>query len=219
MSGDHPSATAHRLEPIRVVIVDAEVESRDRTAGALARERDIEISAASGDGRSVLELVHRVEPRVVVMDVELPCDAGIHATRALAARERSPAVLAVAHDVSDELALDAIRAGAAGVCEKRATLALAEAVRAVACGYAVVARKTLRLLADRVPRPDGALERCTPREREVIELVARGATNAEVCERLVITDATVRTHIRNLRRKLGARSRAELVSRVYAPTS
>jgi DNA-binding NarL/FixJ family response regulator len=94
-------------------------------------------------------------------------------------------------------------------------IAIVDAVRGVASGHAIVAPAALRDLVERVPPGNVPLHDCTLREREVMALIAEGATNPEVCRRLHISDATVRTHVRNLRRKLRARTRAELVTRAY----
>jgi DNA-binding NarL/FixJ family response regulator len=204
------------LEPIRVMIVDAETVVREHLAVSLAHEHDIEVAGAVRDGREAIALVQQVATDVVVLDVGQPRLDGIRTTRVLTEHEPAPAVLALTNDATDELALDAIRAGATGFCEKRSAGAVVDAVRSVAFGHAVIARTVLRALAGRVPETDLVLDDCTPREREVMALVAQGATNPEVCETLFIADSTVRTHIRSLRRKLGARTRAELVSRAYA---
>lgn len=200
--------------PIRVLVVDAEGQTCERLTDALEGEQDIVVSAAAGDEQEALALADEVEPDVVVMGLGLPQLDGVQATRILTSRESSPAVLALASAPTEALALDAIRAGAVGVCARDdMDGGIVDAIRGVASGYAIVDPVMLRDLSDRVPLAEAPLEECTPREREVMALVARGATNPEVCEELVITDATVRTHIRSLRRKLGARTRAELVSR------
>jgi DNA-binding NarL/FixJ family response regulator len=203
------------LEPIRVLIVDAERADREELVEVLDAERDIEVSCAVADGRAAIGLVDVFDPNVVVIDLQLSNGAGIRATQILSQREPPPSVLAVTAAATDELALDAIRAGAAGLCEKGSSAALADAVRGVASGHAIVAPGALRDLVERVPPGNIALNDCTPREREVMALIAEGATNPEVCRRLHISDATVRTHVANLRRKLRARTRAELVARAY----
>ncbi len=203
-------------DSIGVAVVDAAHSDRERLAHALAREPDIDVVGATGDARGAIELVVHTAPDVVVMDLGLPRVDALHATREVTHRERPPSVLALADPSAQGLALDAIRAGAAGLCAKSATpAALAGAVRVVAAGHAVVERAVLRELLDDGTADNDALEHITPRERQVMALVAEGATNPEVSQRLVISDATVRTHVRSLRRKLGARNRAELVSRVF----
>ena len=193
------------VDPIGVAVVDAEPGDRERLASALDLAADLDVVGAVADAREAVALLERVEPDVVVADVRIVTEL-----------ERPPAVLAVAREDARPLAVDALRAGAAGFCSKESTPAeLAGAVRGVAVGHAVVERAVLDALLERVPIDETALPDLTQREREVMALVAQGATNPEVSQALVITDATVRTHVRSLRRKLGARTRAELVSRVY----
>lgn len=200
---------------IRVLIVEEEPETRERLADELRREPDLELTGAAAHADEASDLAARHELDVVVCDVPAG-DHALDATRAFSGA-RSPAVVAMTRASGDDLALEAIRAGASGLYAKTEPAgALADAVRGVAAGRAVVAPALLREVVERLPVPDPALEACTSREREVLALVAEGATNPEICEQLVVTDATVRTHVQNLRRKLAARTRAELVSRAFA---
>lgn len=200
---------------IRTLVVDDEPEAREAIAVILGAEPDIEVVGEATDGEDAVETCRRLRPDVVVMDLRMPGVGGVAATARLARAEHRPAVLALTTFTSDDLALQAIRAGAGGFCCKGdPPEALADGVRTVHRGDAIVSPGVLRALLDRlapplVPVPD----ECSPRELEVLAVVAEGATNREICARLCISDATVRSHVQHLRTKLGARSRAELVVR------
>ncbi len=203
---------------IRVVVVDDEPAVLECLSVLLNSEEDLEVVGTAADGAEALNCVDRVRTDVVLMDLKMPGMDGITATRRLTANEKyHPAVLALTTFATEELALAAIRSGAAGFCAKADhPEALGQAVRTVAKGDAVVSPTVLRTLLDRLVRPVEATEvTCSPRELEVLAVVSEGATNAEVSDRLFISDATVRTHLRHLREKFGARNRAELVVRAW----
>lgn len=203
---------------IRVVIADDEPAVVESLSVILGSEDDLEVVGTAGDGAEVLDKVHQVRTDVVVMDLKMPGMDGLAATRRLAtAGRRHPAVLALTTFATEELALAAIRSGAAGFCAKADPPDdLARAVRTVAKGDAVVSPMVLRGLLSRLVRPVlGEEVACSARELEVLVLVSEGATNGEIAARLFISDATVRTHLRHLREKLRARTRAELVVRAW----
>jgi DNA-binding NarL/FixJ family response regulator len=202
---------------IRVVVVDREAMARESIATILEAEEDLDIIGVASDGRQAVRIVSDREPDVAVVDLDVPVIDGVRATRILRKRHPALGILAWTTFVREELAFDALRAGATGYCAKSDPPdALVQAVRIVASGESVVSPGVLRALLDRMrPLDPQLLVACSPREREVLTLIARGATNTEIAERLVITDATVRTHVQHLRRKLGARTRAELVVRAY----
>jgi DNA-binding NarL/FixJ family response regulator len=199
--------------PIRVLVLEERADAG--VVPKLEREPDIEVTATVASPREAARLAADATPDVVVVDVEQDAEA-VTATAALGDGEAAAPVLAVVADGTGEAAVDALRAGAAGTCGRAdETRGVAAAVRGVAAGHAVVSREVLRGVVSCVPGTGPLLGDCTPREREVLSLVASGATNPEICGRLTLSDATVRTHVRNLRRKLAARTRAELVSRAF----
>jgi DNA-binding NarL/FixJ family response regulator len=210
MRGPTETSAPSPRRPIRVLVV--EPRAGTGVVGELEREPDIEVTATAATSHEAARLAADTEPDVVVVDAEGGVEA-VSATTALGDPSSAPAVLAV---VADAAAVDALRAGAAGACVRAPeTDGVAAAVRGVAAGHAVMSPGVLRDVMSCLPSADPALEHCTPREREVLSLIALGATNPEICGQLTVSDATVRTHVRNLRRKLGARTRAELVSRAF----
>jgi DNA-binding NarL/FixJ family response regulator len=183
---------------------------------------DIAVDAVAGNGDEVLALVERYEPDVVVIDAELPGLDGFEVTRRVLAQSRAVGVVLLLGADSDEAVLAALEAGASGVLVKDSDAPeLLHVVRVVAGGGAVLGpdvtrRLITRLLSQNPGRRQGPAElsELTPREREVLGLVAMGLSNEEIAERLVVTPATAKTHVGRARRKLGARDRAQLV--VYA---
>jgi DNA-binding NarL/FixJ family response regulator len=201
----------------RVVVVDDETMVQEAISIILDAEDDLEVVGTASNGEEVLARIDELLPDVVVMDLRLPGMGGVAATEALNARGLPLSVLALTTFATDEAALDALRAGAAGFCAKADPPdALVRAVRAAANGESVVSPGVLRALLPRLSASKPRLPAsCTEREVEVLALVATGANNSEICSRLHISDATVRSHLYHLRSKLDARSRAELVVRAY----
>jgi DNA-binding NarL/FixJ family response regulator len=203
---------------IRVLLVDDEEAVVETMEVILGTEDDLTIVGTAQNGIAALEMVGRVRPDVVVMDLQLPLLDGVSTTkRILAAAPPHPGILALTTFATEEMALDVIRAGASGFCAKTDPPdSIVQAVRTVAQGDAVVSPRVLGALLSRlVPPGPPAIEQCTAREIEVLSIVAEGAVNAEIAKQLYISEATVRSHIQNLRTKLGARTRAELVVRAY----
>ncbi|TMR37760.1 response regulator transcription factor [Nonomuraea zeae] len=182
----------------------------------LGAQPDIEVVAEAGDGAAALELLAGIEVDVVLMDVRMPNMDGVEATR----RIRGPKVLILTTFDLDEYAFSAIKAGAAGFLLKDVPPAdLVDAIRLVHAGDAVVSPGTLRRMLDRfaaqLPAEElSAATDLTPREREVLLMVARGLSNTEVAARLEVAEATVKTHLGRVLAKLGLRDRAQVV--VYA---
>lgn len=208
--------------PIRLLLVDDQEMYRAGFRMLLGTVVGLEVVGDAADGAAALAALETVEADVVVMDVRMPGMDGIEATRRI--RERSgPRVLVLTTFDLDEHALDAIRAGASGFLLKDAPLAeLAAAIRHVHAGDAVVAPTTTRRLLDHVaaerpaaPPPvdwdETGLAELTDREREVLALVADGLSNAEISERLVIAESTVRVHVARILAKLGLRDRVQVV--------
>jgi DNA-binding NarL/FixJ family response regulator len=194
----------------------------------LDAQPDLEVVGEAGDGAQALAFVLEHSPDVVLMDVRMPGTDGVQATsRIVASGSPSRVIILTTFDL-DEYAYAALRAGASGFLLKDAPPAdLISAIRAVASGDAVVAPSTTRRLlskvAHRLPGPDAApddqadpaLARLTPREREVMLAVSRGLSNAEIAEELVLSEATVKTHVGRILAKLELRDRVQIVVFAY----
>jgi DNA-binding NarL/FixJ family response regulator len=184
----------------------------------------VEVAGEAGDGREAVELVRKHEPDVVLMDVRMPVMDGIEATRRIGlAGVRSRVLVLTTFDL-DEYVYEALRAGASGFLLKDAGRErLVEAVRTVAAGESLFAPSVLRRLVDHyVARPPagtsalrGPLAELSERETEVLRLVGRGLSNAEIAETLIISQATVKTHVRHVLQKLGLRDRVQAVALAY----
>jgi DNA-binding NarL/FixJ family response regulator len=203
---------------IRLVVVDDDDLVRSGLAAILDLEPDIEVVGHGADGLDVPALVARSRPAVVLMDVRMPHVDGIAATARLAGRPDGPAVVVITTFESDDAVHDALLAGARGFVLKRARPEeLLAAVRTVARTDSLVFPDAIRRVA--VPRRTATkpawVHRLTAREREVLDHVARGQTNAEVAESLVVSVETVKSHLRSLLAKSGSRHRTELVVRCY----
>jgi DNA-binding NarL/FixJ family response regulator len=205
---------------IRVVVVDDQEMVRAGIAALLGAQDDIEVVGQAADGAAALAEAARTEPDVVVMDIRMPGMDGLTATRKLAG---GPRVLVLTTFDADEYVYRALQAGASGFLLKGARPAeLAEAVRIVAAGEALLAPSVTRRLIEQVVSagltpsmaPRGTPE-LTPREREVLILLARGRSNAEVAAELVLAEQTVKTHVSHVLTKLGLRDRAQAVVHAY----
>ncbi|GAA2405618.1 response regulator transcription factor [Actinomadura vinacea] len=210
--------------PVRVLLVDDQELVRAGFTMVLDAQPDIEVVGEAGDGAQALERLRTAAADVVLMDVRMPRMDGIEATRRITAAGGGPKVIILTTFDLDEYAFAAIKAGAGGFLLKDAGPAqLIEAIRAVHSGDAVVAPSTTRRLLDRfaVHLPDaerrasGALESLTGREGEVLRLVARGMSNAEIAERLYVSEATVKTHMGRILMKLNLRDRVQAVVFAY----
>jgi DNA-binding NarL/FixJ family response regulator len=207
---------------IKVVIADDQALVRGGFRMILDARGDIEVAGEAADGTEAIALVAEHEPDVVLMDVRMPNVDGIEATRRIVA-SGSPArlIILTTHDV-DEYVFAALRAGASGFLLKDVRPPdLVEAIRVVARGDALLAASVTRRLLDRFAAvlPDDAatsadLDELTERELEVLRLVALALSNSEIAARLVLTEATVKTHVSSVLRKLDLRDRVQAV--VYA---
>jgi DNA-binding NarL/FixJ family response regulator len=215
-------ATTH---PIRVLLVDDQPLLRTGFRMILEAEPDIAVVGECGDGQVAVESARALQPDVVLMDIRMPRMDGVQATRAItgAARQSAPRVLVLTTFDLDEYVVEALRAGASGFLLKDVPAEdLVDAIRTVAGGDAVMApsvtRRLLDMFASRFPPADSPtparLSRLTDREREVLTLVARGLSNAEIAAELVVSETTVKTHVGNLLTKLGVRDRVQAA--VYA---
>ena len=206
----------------RVALADDQELVRSGLRGLL-EARGLDVVGEAGDGRAAVALAHELHPDVLVMDIRMPVLDGISATRELTSSGSATRVLVLTTYDLDRYVYDALRAGAAGFLLKASPPdRLAEAVRVVAAGEALLAPSlTRRLIAAHISRPppvDGAppaLADLTEREREVLALVARGLSNDEIAARLVVSPATVKTHVNRVLSKRQLRSRAQAVVLAY----
>ncbi|QZN87378.1 response regulator transcription factor [Cellulomonas sp. C5510] len=192
-------------------------------------EDDLTVVGEAGDGAEALQQVAALQPDVVLMDVRMPGTNGIEATQRIVASGSPSRVLILTTFDLDEYAFAALRAGASGFLLKDPRPAeLTDAIRAVATGDAVVSprvtRRMLELFAEELPsavadaarpRDDARLAELTQREREVLLAVAEGLSNAEVAQRLFLSEATVKTHVGRILAKLGVRDRVQAVVFAY----
>jgi DNA-binding NarL/FixJ family response regulator len=216
---------------IRLVVVDDQPLVRAGFRMILSSQPDLEVVGEAGDGEEALRLLARLDKAntpvdVVVMDIRMPVLDGVEATRRLCVggeAPNTPRVVVLTTFDTDEEAFAALRAGASGFLLKNAPPEeLLAAIRAVASGDAVVAPRVTRRLLDRFagqltpPRTDDArLAQLTERERQVLLLVAQGMSNAEIAEKLVVAETTVKTHVGRVLTKLDLRDRVQLVVMAY----
>jgi DNA-binding NarL/FixJ family response regulator len=208
---------------IRVAVVDDQDVVRSGFAALLETVDDFEVVGTAGDGAAALDLCRRQHPDVVLMDVRMPTMDGIEATRRIVVEEgANTRVLVLTTFDLDEYVYDALAAGASGFLLKDATgEELFHAVRVVAAGDALLSPRITRRLVTEFARlrpppstPD-ALRELTARETEVLRLVAEGLSNAEIAERLFVSEETVKTHVSHVFAKLGVRDRAQAVVVAY----
>ncbi len=214
---------------VRVLLVDDQQLIRLGFRMVLESHDDVTVVGEAGDGVQALRLVAELAPDVVLMDVRMPLMDGIEATRRMVAAHPGSRVLLLTTFDLDEYAYAGLRAGASGFMLKDVPPdQLVTAIRVVAAGDAVVApavtRRLLDAFADRLPDPAGPavdpavdhrLDRLTDREREVMVHVAAGRSNAEIAGRLVLSEATVKTHVGRILHKLDLRDRVQVVVLAY----
>ena len=216
----------YRTSPqTRVAVADGHALVRGALSALLGAEDDLEVVGEAGDGDEAFALAGRERPDAVLLDIDLPGMDGLETTRRILAEPALEGVSVIVLSVSDadDHLFGALRAGASAFLVKDTEPAeLLEAVRAVVHGEALLSRGvTRRLIAEIASQPDGyrpspeELEELTAREREVMALVARGLSNQEIAERLVISLATAKTHVSRALRKVDARDRAQLVALAY----
>jgi DNA-binding NarL/FixJ family response regulator len=209
---------------IRVVVADDQEIVREGFAALLATQPDLAVAGTAADGEEAVRICESERPDVVLMDVRMPGLDGIEATRRLTSdRDVHPRVLMLTTFDLDEYVYDALGAGASGFLLKDVKAEqLFEAVRVVAAGEALLAPAvTSRLIAEfarlrpQLPTRPERLGDLTPRETEVLRLVAEGLSNAEIAERLVVTKETVKTHVSRILAKLDLRDRSQAVVLAY----
>jgi DNA-binding NarL/FixJ family response regulator len=213
------------VNPVRIVVVDDQEVVRAAFGALLETQPDFSVVGTAADGAAAVRLCRDRRPDVVLMDVRMPVMDGIEATRAIVAGsgEDGPRILMLTTFDLDEHVYDALGAGASGFLLKDATAErLFDAVRVVAAGEALLAPTvTRRLIAEFArlrPRPRPAvtpLSGLTPRETEVLRLIAEGLSNPEIAARLVVSEETVKTHVSRVLNKLGLRDRTQAVVTAY----
>jgi RNA polymerase sigma factor (sigma-70 family) len=208
---------------IRVLIADDDDLMRAGLAELLSSDPSIEIVGQAATGREAVERTRRLEPDVVLMDVRMPDLDGIEATRELASAAPKARILILTTFEQDDYVFGALRAGASGFLLKRTRPEeLIAAVHAIAAGDSLLSPSVTRSVIDRMaqqPTPDladrTALEELTPREREVLDLLARGLSNREIAAALVVEESTIRTHVKRVLMKLDLRDRIQAVIFAY----
>ena len=210
----------------KVLLVDDQPLLRTGFRMILSAEADLQVVGEASNGQAAIDLARKIKPDVVLMDIRMPGLDGIQATRALAGPgvEDPIKVLMLTTFGNDEYVVESLRAGASGFLLKDAPPEdLVEAIRIVAAGEALLAPSITRRLLDRVasklpPAHEDAipaLHELTERELEVLKLVARGLSNAEIAEKLVLSETTVKTHVSRVLAKLDIRDRVQAVILAY----
>jgi len=211
-------------EPIRVVVADDQRVVREGLETLLGLLEGVEVVGTAADGDEALGLVTKLHPDVVLMDLRMPRRDGVEATRLLSEREPAVKVLILTTYADDRSVIEALRAGARGYLTKDAGAEeIHRALEQVASGQAAIDPAVQHHLVDVISAPkvhphepvsrlpDGL----TPREAEVLSLIAEGLSNAEIAERLVVSEMTVKSHINHLFTKTGVRDRAQAVTYAY----
>ncbi len=212
--------------PVRIVVADDHQVVRAGFAALLDTQPDFTVLGTASDGAEAVRMSRDLRPDVVLMDVRMPGTDGIEATRQLTGRADGPRVIILTTFDLDEYVYDALRAGASGFLLKDVTAErLFDAVRVVAAGEALLAPAVTRRLISEFARlrpqaadhseSAAAIGELTPREAEVLRLLAEGLSNPEIAGRLVITEETVKTHVSRLLHKLGLRDRTQAVVLAY----
>ena len=209
--------------PIRVLLVDDDHLMRAGLRAVLSSDDSVEVVGEASDGREAIERARRLRPHVVLMDLRMPRLDGVAATRELLAVAPEAKVLVVTTFEEDDDIFGSLSAGASGFLLKRTRPEdLIEGIRTVAAGEALLSPSVTRRVVDRMARqpvvgaaPDERIAELTPRERDVLELVARGLGNREIAAELVVEESTVKTHVKRILMKLGLRDRVQAVIFAY----
>jgi DNA-binding NarL/FixJ family response regulator len=209
------------MTAIRILLVDDQELVRTGFRAILGSVPGLEVVGEAGDGARALELARELRPDVICMDVQMPVLDGLDATRRIVADpEATGTVLVLTTFDDDDSLFRALDAGASGFLLKTASPEqLVDAVRVLAAGDALLAPEVTRRVIERFGAPSvphsAELDALTEREEEVFRLVARGLSNAEIASRLIVGEATVKTHVSNILLKLGVRDRVQAVVRAY----
>lgn len=206
-------------EPIRVLLVDDHPVVRQGLRAIIDGEPDMEVSGEAGSGKEAIEKAAELLPDVILMDIVMQDVDGVEATRCIKENTPNAKVIILTIYGEDEHVFDSMRAGASGYLLKEVTAeGLLSAIRAVAEGYSLVYPSIARRLLDEFGRlaqrgarvgPEPAISGLTPREREILDLVAQGKTNREIAMDLTLSERTVKTHISNILSKLQLHDRTQ----------
>jgi len=207
------------MSDLRVVVADDQTVVRDGLVTLLRLLPGIDVVAAAADGQEAVELVAAHKPDVLLVDLRMPRCDGVEATRRVRAEYPGTEVVVLTTYSDDDSVLAALRAGARGFLTKDADAeSIGRALHAAAAGQSIVDGEVQRRLVEAssaVPTPDPTADGLTPRETEVLRLIAAGLSNGEIARRLVVSEATVKTHINHLFAKAGLRDRAQAVAYAY----
>jgi DNA-binding NarL/FixJ family response regulator len=209
-------------EQVTVVLVDDDDLMRAGLRSVLSSDETIDVVGEAGDGREAINRIRQLRPDLVLMDIRMPGLDGISATREVLAISADVKVVVLTTFEEDDYIFDALSAGASGFLLKRTRPEeLIAAIHTVAEGDSLLSPSVTRRVVDRMasqPAPVRAtrrLDELTPREREVLELVARGLSNREIAEQFVIEESTVKTHVKRILMKLRLRDRVQAVVFAY----
>ena len=211
------------MRKVRVLLVDDDDLMRAGLRAIMSSTDRIEVVGEAADGRAAVDDARALAPDVILMDVRMPDLDGISATREIVAACAEAKVLILTTFEEDDYIFDALNAGASGFLLKRTRPEeLIAAIGTIAAGESLLSPSVTRTVIQRMaqqPAPDAAmtdrLDRLTPREREVLELIARGLSNTEIAASLVVEESTVKTHVKHILRKLHLRDRVQSVIFAY----
>jgi len=206
----------------RLAIADDEATVRAGLRMLIEAEPDLEVVGEASDGLEIIEITRQVKPDVVLMDIRMPRLDGLSAARRLLELNPAPRVLMLTTFGDDENLFEALRAGMSGFLLKVSPPErLLEAIRIVAAGDGLIDPTVTRRVIEKFatqpvpPKPPPALENLTPRELEVLKLIARGLANSEIAGELVLSEGTVKTHVKRILMKLGLRDRVQAAVLAY----